>query len=116
MGDILASDCLGRVQKYTLNSNIHFHARGEHRLNGIQSDACVHMVFTLSSNATHEDQIAVIEIQFKKNSTAPLNTVLLGDSLLKGFNINNPEVFYHKILITNDFINLIQNYFAIDLF
>lgn len=98
LGDIIASDASGRVQKYTLNSNIHFHAKGEHKLNGVQADACVHMVFTRTSNATQEDELAVIEIQFKKNGSAPANTVLAGDTLLKGFNVNNPEVFRHEYI------------------
>ena len=111
LGDILASDCLGRVQQYTLNSNIHFHARGEHKINGVQPDACIHMVFTRTSNPTHEDEIAVIEIQFRKNSSAPSGTVLLGDSLLRGFNINNPEVFNCKkinLKKANNFINAMR--------
>lgn len=94
----MLTDCLNHKQNFSLTSNVHLHTKGEHAINGILSDLSMHLVHVYKSNSddpstkTQEDNIAVIELNFKKiKKEAGNDTELYGDRIFRLLDINDTK-------------------------
>ncbi len=90
---------------------LHFHAKSEHKLNGTQYDAEVHMVFKKAGVSVMEDDICVIGILFKIDDDAAdenerkILKVFQPDFPKQALNVNFRELFEPTLLKNPSFLH-----------